>query len=230
MKSRSIYSKLKQGSIIIFATPKKQPLIPEIQAYVDIIRSFQTNNTIVVYPGSPWIVKHFLRKQDDLIVNELHDKDAIQLKQQLKNYPNIHCHQRDAYEFLPALLPPKNKRGLIIIDPPYEKEDEFKYLLNCISNCLQRFSTGIYLIWYPVVSNKHQQWVKQIIANNDFPLLHAYFTRTAIAEEKQRLMGNGVVIINPPWQIDKKIKILTRYLCDLFKLNDSATWQVELKR
>ncbi len=207
-----------------------QPPIPELKRYTTIVQNCQIQHELNYYPGSPVIAQHFLREQDELILNELHPDDFLDLKNHFKYDQNIHCHQRDAYEFLLALLPPKQKRGLVIIDPPFEKEDEFKRLLNCLKLVINRFATGTYLIWYPIVSNQHHPWIKQIINCTDLPLLHAYFTRTAVTAEKQGLIGNGVLVINPPWHVDQKIKKVTQYLCDLFKLDDHATWDVAMKR
>ncbi len=206
----------------------KSPIIPEMQTYVNIINQWQTEKLITIYPGSPLISQHFLREDDEMILNELHPDDIKQLKYNLKSYPNIHCHQRDAYEFLGAILPPKQRRGLVIIDPPFEQENEFNLLAESLQKSLIRFSTASYLIWYPLVSTQYEKEVKKIFNKINVPKLNASFTRCSLSEDKQGLCGNGVMIINPPWQIEQKVEAVAKYCQELFQIDSTASWQVKL--
>lgn len=184
-------------------------LSDEIANYVKIVNSFQKDNLLLTYPGSPLIAAHFLGEHDKLILNELHPEDFIKLKKNMKQYHRAHCHQRDAYEFLPAILPPTPKRGLILIDPPYEKTSEYDDIIDVLKKSLKRFENGIYMLWYPIVNDAHTKLVNKIKTTVKQPIIHAEMISQ---HSKTRLRGSGVIIINPPWNIENKIICVTEKL------------------
>lgn len=175
----------------------------ELSHYLAIIHAFQKDNTLTHYPGSPLIATHFIGEQDKLILNEWHPQDFISLKRTMYEYPNTHCHHRDAYEFLPAILPPTPKRAVILIDPPYEKTSEYDDIVNVLKKSLKRFETGIYMLWYPIVDDTHHKLVQRIKALTDKPVINYELLSTT---KKTGLLGSGVMVINPPWNVENNIK------------------------
>lgn len=191
--------------------------IPELKNYLQIVEEYQTSRELLFYPGSPLFAKHFLRADDHFILNEYHPDDFQKLKANVGRHSHIHLHQRDAYEFLPAILPPQHtRRALILIDPPYEKADEFNAIREVMKKCVKRFSQGIYMIWYPIVSQRYQTFVKQIINDQLGPTLIAELCLDKIYFAKTNLVGCGVILINPPWNIEKPVKNVSAYLWELF--------------
>jgi 23S rRNA (adenine2030-N6)-methyltransferase len=164
------------------------------------------------YPGSPLLVAHALRDQDRAAACELQPEEAAALKTVLAGDPKVHVHQRDGYAALKALLPPKDgatrfARGLVLIDPPYEaQEGEYPLILAALNDALQRFPQGTYAVWYPIKQR---------------PSLHPFFRKIATLPAKSalavellvrpddsplRMNGSGMLLLNPPWQIEKAIE------------------------
>ena len=152
-----------------------------------------------LYPGSPAIAAALLRPADRLVACELHPEDAATLRRNLRNAPGVAVHERDGYEALRAFLPPPEKRGLILIDPPFEHPDEFATLAKNLLGAYAKFRTGVYAVWYPI---KHRAPVRAF-----FETLQLGGVRDVIAAEllrrpaldPARLNGCGVLVINPPY-------------------------------
>lgn len=207
--------KTKEAEAGILRLLKEKKPIAELSRYLDIVRSCQQDGR-QHYPGSPFIMQAMQRQGDHLILNELHPEDISVLKKQFKNRDNIHIHQRDAYELLPAVLPPKPPRGLILIDPPFEKRDEFSRFKTAIIKSLKRFSTGTYVFWYPIVDKSYAKKVAEIKQAVNLEVLKAEITLDTVYRVNRGLTGCGVLIINPPWQIEQPIENITKYLSKLF--------------
>jgi 23S rRNA (adenine2030-N6)-methyltransferase len=169
------------------------------------------------YPGSPKIAKKLLRPQDEIILVEKADKIFRELNKVFPNDKQIHIHNMDAEIAIKALLPPKIKRGLVLIDPPYESIDEFKNLPYFIKTCLEKFSTGTYLIWYPIKSrtivNAFHANLSQVI-KDEFLILECcpYPDDVPI-----RLNGSGLVVVNPPWKFKEAAQKLVPELVSFLK-------------
>lgn len=151
-----------------------------------------------LYPGSPALIRAMLRPGDRLAVCELHPEDEAALKRRYRDDPQIHVHHRDGYEALTALLPPPERRALVLIDPPYERDDEFSRLAMSLESARRKFATGVFAAWYPV---KHRAPV-----GNFFASLADRGIADAIAAEllwrpaldPARLNGCGLLVINSP--------------------------------
>lgn len=190
-----------------------QPEPPKIvRDYLDIIYKFNKDNTLHYYPGSPCFVKHFLRPQDRMVLNELHPEEYQLLKNFFSQDKQAAIHSQDAYQSLKALLPPKEKRGFVLIDPPYEKADEFSLLTKILPETIQRWETGTYVLWYPI-KNRHS-------TNRFLSSLKEKIKRPAITIElciypddnAQQLNGSGLFIVNPPWHLTDEVAEILPWL------------------
>lgn len=164
------------------------------------------------YPGSPTIVRHLLRPQDKMILTELHEQDFQQLKQAFHRDQQVIVHHQNGYQALKAYLPPIERRGLVLIDPPYEQTDEFDRIYTALQNALRRWATGIYAIWYPIkerapIKHFHQTLKTSGIKNILIAELSIYPEDAPLS-----LNGCGLAIINPPWQLDKQLASLLPWL------------------
>ncbi len=210
------------------ATLLKAPHPPtELAQYIELVKACQNSETLHCYPGSPLVAKSLLRPQDLMIVNELHPEDYQDLRYTLGKTSQIHCHQRDAYEFLPAILPPTPARGCILIDPPYERTDEFAAITDCLNASIKRFPNGIYMIWYPIVSLQHRAFTRHILRAKWAPTIVSEMTLTAIPEMKSGMIGCGMVVLNPPWKSETAITNITTYLATLFQRDESGYHRTE---
>lgn len=154
------------------------------------------------YPGSPWIVASLLRTQDSAVFNELHPEDYQTLKRSLPQAKGrIAVHRRDAYEVIRAHIPPPEKRGLVLIDPPFEKKDEFHLLQSEMAVWFKKWPTGSYIIWYPVKAHLPVNALKDAARATGFKnvwvlefLIHPRF-------QPETLNGCGLLCLNTPYQL-----------------------------
>ncbi len=166
---------------------------PELSDYLWLVRD------LGLYPGSPMIARALLRPQDRLVCCELHPEDIGALRRLFARDTQVAVHHRDAWEALPALLPPKERRGLILIDPPYERDDEFARLTAALVAGWARFRGGVFVAWYSI---KHRTPVR-----NFHLALQASCIRDVVAAElwlrepvdPARLNGCGLIVVNPPF-------------------------------
>jgi len=200
----------KTGILKLLQSQKDFP--EEIADYVAVIRKINAAEKLRFYPGSPLLVKHLLRANDRMILTELHSDDFKLLKQEFRNDKQIAVHHLDGYQALKAFLPPKEKRGLVFIDPPFEQPHEFEQLVEALSAAYQRWPTGIYAIWYPLknlaaVKNFYQDL--QILQLSK--VLKLEFTPYPV-DSPVGLNGCGMIIINSPFQLDQQLEKLLPWL------------------
>lgn len=168
-----------------------------------------------LYPGSPALVEALLRPQDRLIACELHPEDQALLRRHFRDNRQVAVHLRDGYEGMRAFLPPKERRGLILIDPPYEKTDEFTALTQALRDGYAKFPGGVFAAWYPI---KHRGPVRAFhTALADAGIRDVVAAEVLLREpvEVDRLNGSGLLVINPPWPFMTAMPQVLQSLADL---------------
>ena len=152
-----------------------------------------------LYPGSPEIVRDLLRPGDSLACCELHPEDHAALRSLFRRDAQVAVHRRDAWEAVKALLPPKQRRGLVLIDPPYENPEEFARAGEGLTLAHRRFPTGVFAVWYPV---KHRAPIRAFF--DTLPMRDIVALELLIREplDPARLNGCGLLIVNPPYQFE----------------------------
>ncbi len=199
----------KQGiAKIIDENSLPEPLIN----YIELIKAINNHQTLNLYPGSPAIAKMLLRRQDSTHLFELHPSDFTLLSEYSQSWKKAFIKQDDGYQGLLGLLPPPSRRGVVLIDPPYELKDDYIKAVKTIIEGYQKFATGTYLLWYPVVK---RQLVEQMISNFTQSkiknLLQIEFCLQADTEE-YGMTGTGLFVVNPPWQLAKQMTEVLPYL------------------
>lgn len=200
----------KDGILKLFQTPNINSLF---SSYIKIVKKFNQLNQgeLRTYPGSPQIIKQFLRENDKAIFAELHPQDFLLLKRNFAGNQKITTLNQDGYLLLKSHLPPLIKRGLILIDPPFERqngrEDDFVQIVKYLKEAHKRFATGIYLLWYPIIGEKTNHQFHQEIRNLG---IEKILTAEIIIDQniKEGFKGCGMVIINSPYQLDEKLKTI----------------------
>lgn len=159
------------------------------------------------YPGSPALARAALRAEDLLILNELHPAASADLKRWVGRDRRIGVHKRDALEALVALTPPPIRRGLAIIDPSYEIKSEYADVPETVRKALRKWREGIYLVWYPILTERRHTDLVGGMQNLDAESLacELMFDR-AKDGEASGLRGTGVIVVNPPWQFDDTMR------------------------
>jgi 23S rRNA (adenine2030-N6)-methyltransferase len=190
------------------------PLPPSLAGYSAALRKVNADwPKLRYYPGSPRIAHALLRPGDRLALVELHPEDVRLLRRSFAGDPQVGVHAGDAYTALKALLPPKERRGLVLIDPPFEAKDEFRSIAKGLTQALRRWPNGIYAIWYPIKDPEPVERFLGEIAN----LGHSCFTAELFRhppDDPLRLNGSGLLLINPPWKLDESLADLMPILAD----------------
>lgn len=174
-----------------------------LRRYLDAIRACNADGALRLYPGSPLLAAQALRANDRLVLCETQSDEAVALRALFRDDLRVHVHQRDGYAALNALLPPTEKRGLALIDPPFEaQEGEFTAIETALAQAHARWPSGVYAVWYPIKSHR-------VIAPFHRHLAVGPFEKVLVAEllvqpddSPLRLNGCGMLIANPPWKID----------------------------
>ena len=164
-------------------------------------RKFGRGEGLRHYPGSPRLVRAALRPGDRFVACELHPQDALSLKREFAGDRWVEVRQADGYHALKALLPPVERRGLVLIDPPFEKPDEFEVLARGLRHALRRFATGCYAIWYPIKDEAAVAVFKESLAG--LKTLFLEVRLDAVVEGK--LGACGMAVINPPWTFQESM-------------------------
>lgn len=154
-----------------------------------------------VYPGSPVLAAALLREQDRLIANELHPEDNAQLKSALRGFRNAKVLQIDAYTALRSLMPPPERRGLVLVDPPFEQPGEFDRMAAGLDAALKRFRTGIYALWYPIKDVAPLARFKSALSAIKTCELIAAELHLRAPDDPNDLSGCGLIIANPPYPL-----------------------------
>lgn len=152
------------------------------------------------YPGSPALAASLLRPQDRGVLLELHPQDAAELRHFAKPHPKLAVHERDAYEGIPALIPPREKRGLVFIDPPYEQErDEWLQVVDLLHKGWSKWPTGVYALWYPIKNEAQTRRFQKRLIDSGLKKVLAAELSVSPADNDLGLNGSGMLIINAPW-------------------------------
>jgi 23S rRNA (adenine2030-N6)-methyltransferase len=198
------------------------PTAQSVKKYLELIQAENIEGELTAYPGSPFILARLLRPQDRLKLFELHPKEIDILRRnisELTRAKQIDVYAEDSFARLKGLLPPPSRRGLVLIDPSYEDKQDYRYLEAAMEEALQRFATGCYAIWYPMLSRRESaalpDRMKKIAASHTRSWLHVEL-RVENAPGERRLQASGMFIINPPWTLEKHLAealpILTKAL------------------
>lgn len=180
------------------------------------------------YPGSPWLAHALMRTQDRLVVCELHQQDAVTLRKNLVTLGDSKKLQilapQNGYQALSAKLPPNEKRGLVLIDPPFEQVDEFDQVTTALEQGLKRWQTGSYAVWFPIKDPvKIAAFYDAVAAIPDVPKTLAIELMIRSADEAKGLSGCGFVWINPPFGMVNELNEILPYLTRLLAQSDGAS-------
>ncbi len=203
-----------------------QPLPEVLSTFMTMIQSFNREKSIDLYPGSPKIAEYYLRPNDQLRLFELHPNEYQTL---LANFNTTKIKQTkiellDGFNGIKSSLPPSTKRGIIIIDPPYEKKDDYQRVVNSLQESLNRFATGTYIIWYPILQRtESNQMITALQQLNVSNWLNVSLKVSKPAESGLGMFGSGLYIINPPWTLPKSLEKSLPYLAQLLGQDETAS-------
>jgi len=184
----------------------------ELAAYMSVVNHFNRNESLRYYPGSPLIARQLLREDDKLHLTELHPSDFPLLRSEFQKDDRTRVARADGYQQLNAQLPPPSRRGLLLMDPPYEMKTDYQDVVKGIQEGYKRFATGTYALWYPVVM---RQQIKKMLRD-----LEATGIRRILQIElgvrpdsdQRGMTASGMIVINPPWKLEQQMNNVLPWL------------------
>ena len=191
-----------------------------LMEYVALVREFdrQAGNSSDephYYPGSPRLVQALARPQDRLALCEKHPDEFVTLRDEFTFVSRASVHQIDGYTALRAMLPPLEKRALVLIDPPFEEQDEFTRIVDGLRDGLRRLPGGTFAVWYPLTERARTDAFVEELTTLDLPPTFTAEVTIAGEAAAMKMKGCGLAVLNPPWQIDRAIAPVLPVLAEL---------------
>jgi len=187
--------------------------------YVNCIKIFNQlhqNNLsyLTFYPGSPWFAGHLLREHDRISLCELHPREQQTLSKNFKRDQRVNIFNRDGFQTAIGAMPPKERRGLVLIDPPYEVKSDYKRVVEVLIECHKRFATGTYAVWYPVVQRQQIDLMLKDIEQSGIKNIQIFELGLEADTQQRGMTSSGMVVINPPWTLMTAMNDCLPYLAN----------------
>ncbi|MGX2956160.1 23S rRNA (adenine(2030)-N(6))-methyltransferase RlmJ [Ursidibacter arcticus] len=205
---------------------ERDDLPEEVALYLNEIKKINKDK-LRFYTGSPLLAVQQLRSQDRALLTELHPNDFPLLRNEFAKNRNVVTKRENGFQQLKSALPPKEKRGLVLIDPPYELKEDYELVVKAIIEGYKRFATGVYAIWYPVVLRQHtKRIVRGLEATGIRKILQIELTVRPDSDQRG-MTASGMIVINPPWQLESQMKRILPYLTDVLVPEGTGSWSVD---
>jgi 23S rRNA (adenine2030-N6)-methyltransferase len=194
-----------------------------LAAYVDVIRAGNTTGELRYYPGSPSIAASILHANHRLQLYELHPDDAARLDRWAARDRRVRMQKEDGFAALGAILPPPEKRALVMIDPPYEIKTDYAKTVAALRLALKKFATGVYVLWYPLLARAE---VGTLVKKLEALPVKSLLVELPVAAAGQGMYGSGIFVINPPWVLEEQLRHCLPYLHDALASPDAQPWRM----
>lgn len=214
-----------------------------VKEYVDLVRSLNPSGKMRYYPGSPYCAEKTMREQDRLRLFEMHPSEVKVLEDNFRKLEahaaaqgqrpaargkRVMVYRGDGFQGLKALLPPPSRRGLVLIDPPYEDKRDYTHVAQVLADALTRFPTGTYAVWYPVLHrNESRQLPERLKRLGAKSWLNVTLAIHGPAPDGFGLHNSGMFILNPPWTLEAQLKEVMPYLIEVLGVDDTAEYLLE---
>lgn len=197
-----------------------------IKPLLDSVRAVNQEGAVACYPGSPLIVRHLLRRKDRLTAIELHPEDAEALRGNFAGDHQVRVIALDGWLALGAHLPPKEKRGLVLTDPPFEKQGEFDRLVRGLAKAHKRWPGGIYALWYPIKDHAAVKAFRDSLGASGVPDILDIALELRPPSAEPRLDGAGMAVVNPPFVLREELETLMPVLAERLGENGAGRYTV----
>jgi 23S rRNA (adenine2030-N6)-methyltransferase len=208
---------------------QRQDLPAPLADYVELIRRFNPDGALRQYPGSPWLARQLLRPGDRLLLHELHPADCTALREQSAADRRAKVACTDGYQGCIALLPPQERRGLVLIDPPFELKSDYRQVIETLQQAHKRFATGVYALWYPVVERARIEQLERSLRATGIPSVDRYELAIAPDRHGHGMTASGMLVANPPWTLREEMACCLPWLARELA-GDTGDWRVEVLR
>ena len=218
----------------------KKDLPPALQDYLDLIKSINPSGKLRYYPGSPYCAEQVMRLEDRLRLFEMHPSDVKILQENMRKREMHQAEQGqkargkrvmvmagDGFESLNALLPPPQRRGIVLIDPPYEDKRDYKRVKDTLTIALERFPTGTYAVWYPILQRMESREFARKLGQLPAEWLHVSLSISQPMPDGFGLHSSAMFIINPPWTLEASLREVMPYLVKNLGVDSDAKFTIE---
>jgi 23S rRNA (adenine2030-N6)-methyltransferase len=203
------------------------PAAALLAPYLEAVGALNERDRFTAYPGSPALVRAWLRPQDRLVACELEPGTATALAQNLRGDPRIKTLRIDGWTAMNAYVPPKERRGLVLVDPPFEEEGDFTRLARRLAAAHRKWSTGLYMLWYPIKGRS----APDTLAKNLRRLAIARVLRCELnvrgLGDPSRLNGSGLILVNPPWILADELAVLLPVLAERLGRDGKGSFRLD---
>ena len=194
--------------IALSAAQVPAPVVALLAPYLDVIGALNEPGRLKLYPGSPAVTRAWLRPQDRLVACELEPKAALALAGHMRGDTRIKTLEIDGWTSLSGYVPPPERRGLVLVDPPFEEDGDFYRLSNGLKTAHRKWATGIYALWYPIKGRSEPDALAKSLTKLGIPkILRAELTVSSLSDPS-RLNGCGLILVNPPFILEDELATL----------------------
>ncbi|WP_198684241.1 23S rRNA (adenine(2030)-N(6))-methyltransferase RlmJ [Pasteurella multocida] len=207
---------------------QRDDLPEEVARYIKLIKQVNYGGKALrYYAGSPLIAAKMLRSQDRALLTELHPSDYPLLRNNFKEFDNVTTKRYNGFQQLKATLPPKERRGLVLIDPPYELKEDYDLVVNAIEEGYKRFATAIYAIWYPVVLRQQTKRILKGLEKTGIRKILQIELAVRPDSDQRGMTASGMIVINPPWTLTQQMQNILPYLTNVLVPEGTGSWTVK---
>lgn len=196
-----------------------------LSPYLESVQSFNTSGALACYPGSILLARHLLRADDRLVGCELHPREFEWLQRHFAGERNLRTLHEDGFRALIAALPPLERRGVVLFDPSYETESDDANVLQAVRGGLKRFATGVFMVWYPVVTPERSAKLARrlvALAREDASSGTALQVELHVGQQsafRPGMTGSGMIVVNPPWPLAEQLQRVETVLPGLLEVS-----------
>jgi 23S rRNA (adenine2030-N6)-methyltransferase len=202
--------------------------LPSVVAeYVDTVKQLNPPGRLMRYPGSPWLMQHWLRAQDRLFLCELHPTEVETLQGFASKDNRIKFIFGDGFQECIGLLPPRERRGLILLDPSYEIKSDYPQVIDTLVSGYRRFATGIYALWYPVIDRARMQQFERMIQKSGIKRIHLFELGIRPDTTERGMTASGMIVVNPPWTLATEMQQALPYLAQALGENGAGHYRCQ---
>jgi 23S rRNA (adenine2030-N6)-methyltransferase len=197
-----------------------------VARWLGLVRTFNGPGALERYPGSPWLARQLLRPGDDLFLFELHAAEHRALRKHCSGDRRTRVLREDGLPSCVGLVPPPSRRALLFVDPSYELRDEHRGVIDALVKVHTRFATGVVAIWYPVIERRWVERYERALRATGIATLAVYELCVARERRGGGLVGSGMFVVNPPWQLDDELREALPWLTERLAVDDGARHRI----
>lgn len=220
--------KTKEYNNGIFPLWGRKDLPAPVADYMKQVVEFNAQSQLKHYPGSPSIAWQMLRDIDRLFLFELHPNEFTNMRENFSGQKQIKMAKKDGLEGLIANMPPKERRGFILIDPSYEIKSEYEQVVDTLIESVRRFATGTYALWYPVVNRSVINKMERALKNSGIRNIQLFELAIEADSAEKGMTASGMIVINPPWKLKKEMQESLPFLAKTLGVDGQGFYRNEV--